>query len=203
MTAIQRRRLIWTGVRTALLTMTALGLAWSGSLIRFERVMYDLRAARCQLFGIPPTKQLVHLDIDDNALTQIGRWPWEREKFADLLDEIRLAEPKVLAMDVLFSEPAPDTFDRDGKKIDPDAILAESLRKFGRVLVPTSLHFEHPTVVSAVDQQLLVMLTQDPELTVEKCCDRLGAAGANSTALLNEVNRGFLSIRTRAIPFWW
>ncbi|HUB23877.1 MAG TPA: hypothetical protein VL992_00510, partial [Tepidisphaeraceae bacterium] len=36
----------------------------------------DYRARHFQYFRPPPTKQLVHLDIDDTTLSAVGRWPW-------------------------------------------------------------------------------------------------------------------------------
>ena len=129
MTAIRRRRLILECLRATLLIMIAL-LAESGDhLFRVEQLLYDLRARFCQRHVPPPTARLVHLDIDDTALSNIGRWPWERDKLAEILDEIRLAKPTILAMDLLFAEASSITYDRDGREINPDVILASSLRR--------------------------------------------------------------------------
>ena len=51
------------------------------------------------------TRLRVHLDLDDRALEVVGRWPWPRAKWARILDELRLAGPKAVEMDVILSEP--------------------------------------------------------------------------------------------------
>ena len=65
-----------------------------------ERWLYDLRCRYCQFFTRPPTDQLVHIDIDDAVLEDIGGWPWPRSTMARILDEIHDAGPKAVAMDI-------------------------------------------------------------------------------------------------------
>jgi class 3 adenylate cyclase len=48
---------------------------------------------------------LVHLDIDDGSLSSIGKWPWPRATQALLLNELADAGPKVVALDIFYSEP--------------------------------------------------------------------------------------------------
>src|SRR5579862_9790871 len=101
-------------VATALvLIVRAMGL-----LTAPENWLYDLRAAHCQWRAAPPTDKIVHLDIDDGALDAIGRWLWPRERLAQIIDELNLAKPKAVALDILLSEPQIDTFKTDdGKSI--------------------------------------------------------------------------------------
>ena len=96
-----------------------------------------------------PTDRLVQMDIDDNAMSQIGRFPWDRDKLAEMLDEIHLAGPKVLAMDILFAEKSAIAYDSAGALIDRDAILGESIRRLQVALAPCSLSFYVPTEESA------------------------------------------------------
>src|SRR5215213_5008321 len=90
------------GIALTLLTIAA---DVSGALTPLENWLYDARARFCQFFTKPPTDTLVHLDLDDNALEVVGRWPWPRARLAQVLDEIRLAGPKAIEMDILLSEP--------------------------------------------------------------------------------------------------
>jgi CHASE2 domain-containing sensor protein len=151
---MQRQRL-WTCARVLLLTYVAVFAQSTGYLTRLEHVLYDQRVAHCQRYMPPPTQALVHLDIDDTAVAQIGRWPWHRDVMAEILEEIRLTGPKVLAMDILFAEPEELAYDRTGKAIDRDAKLTETIRKFGRVLVPASFTFEQPTLPSHMNRRLI------------------------------------------------
>src|ERR1035441_3185367 len=93
------KRLPFPFIRATLLAFVAVVITWGGYLTPFEHLLYNERGVHCQWFMPPPTKELVHLDIDDTALAQVGRWPWSRTVLAEILDEIRLTGPKVLAMD--------------------------------------------------------------------------------------------------------
>src|SRR4051794_37584671 len=72
-----------------------------------ENGLYDLRAQQCQYCTPKPTQQLVHVDIDDASQERgaCGRWPWPRTLMADLVDEMALAGPKVIALDVILPDP--------------------------------------------------------------------------------------------------
>jgi CHASE2 domain-containing sensor protein len=199
MQPLQKRRLIWTGIRTALLTGAALMLQGSGALDRLESICYDLRTQHCQHFTPPPTRQLVHLDIDETALSHIGRWPWDRDKMAAILEEISLAEPKVIAMDVFFSEPARPQYDKNGTLTDTDAILAETIRKIDRVLLPASLTFGSQPVPGPLEQKLFDLLIANPELTLEQAIEQMKAAGLPPANLPEEVTQKFGNVRARAI----
>ncbi|MEN9342068.1 MAG: hypothetical protein RIQ54_324 [Candidatus Parcubacteria bacterium] len=55
-----------------------------------------------------PTNQTVLLVIDDASIERIGQWPWPREVFARVLNQLNnnQSQPKVVGLDVLFSEPS-------------------------------------------------------------------------------------------------
>ena len=106
----ERRLLIdCLGIGVAL-TLFVVAADAFGMLHRLDDFLYDLRARTCQRFTPTPTDTLVHVDIDDSALETIGRWPWPRATVAKILDEIRLAAPKAVEMDVLFTEPQGATY---------------------------------------------------------------------------------------------
>src|ERR1700759_166676 len=73
-----------------------------------ENLLSDRRARYCRKFTPPPTDRIVHLDIDDDTLNEIGAWPWAREKLAKIIDEVSLAKPKVIGMDMYFPDPQDD-----------------------------------------------------------------------------------------------
>src|SRR5687768_11051541 len=105
MTRLERRLLfdcVAIGVAVTLLVIAADA---GGLLAHLENWLYDRRVRACQVFTPQPTDRLVHLDIDDRALQVIGGWPWPRARWAELFDEIRLAGPRAVEMDVLLSEP--------------------------------------------------------------------------------------------------
>ncbi|MDQ6954007.1 MAG: adenylate/guanylate cyclase domain-containing protein [Mariprofundaceae bacterium] len=54
---------------------------------------------------IPHDPRVVIVAVDDNALTEVGRWPWSRDKIATIVDRI-LGEhqARALGFDIVFSE---------------------------------------------------------------------------------------------------
>jgi CHASE2 domain-containing sensor protein len=50
-------------------------------------------------------QQVVIVGIDDDTIASEGRWPWPRDRVADLISNIHAAGVSVLGVDVLFSEP--------------------------------------------------------------------------------------------------
>src|SRR5687768_14176075 len=128
-------------IRTsALASGTALTLAvvlafWVGWLETLETGLYDLRAQRFQYFTPPPTDRIVHVDIDDPVLDAVGAWPWPRSVLAEQIDEMKLAGAKVIALDVLFTQPQKPELvrGRDGaiEQVDHDANLAASFERAG------------------------------------------------------------------------
>ena len=60
--------------------------------------------------------------IDDPAVREVGPWPWPRSQLAKLVLSIAQHKPKVIAFDVLFTEPDrfnPDGVERAYPDIDP------------------------------------------------------------------------------------
>lgn len=138
------------------LTSLVIAADGAGLLTPFENYLYDKRALTCQFFMPPPSDKLVHLDIDDPALDVIGRWPWPRAKVAQILEELSLAGPKAIEMDVLMSEPqeiqylpigttqqtgvaATQPTTQPCVPFDNDAELARVIAKLNNVIVPVAL----------------------------------------------------------------
>jgi len=48
---------------------------------------------------------VVHIDIDDQSLIRLGRWPWPREYHAKLITLLKECQAKQVLFDVLFLEP--------------------------------------------------------------------------------------------------
>ncbi len=50
---------------------------------------------------------IVIVAIDDKSIEKFGRWPWNRTVLSEGLQKIAHATPKVIALDMVFSEPDP------------------------------------------------------------------------------------------------
>lgn len=59
---------------------------------------------------MPVSGQIVMVALDDASLQRFGRTPaeWSRGVFVDLLAQLAPAEPRVIAFDLLLTEPTPD-----------------------------------------------------------------------------------------------
>ncbi|MGO9451836.1 MAG: CHASE2 domain-containing protein [Candidatus Binataceae bacterium] len=58
-----------------------------------------------------PTGSVAIVEIDDDSIASIGRWPWSRGVFARLVSTLQDYKVAVIGMDILFTEP--DDLDRD------------------------------------------------------------------------------------------
>jgi CHASE2 domain-containing sensor protein/class 3 adenylate cyclase len=121
----------------------------------FERKLYDLRCRYCQYFLSKP-KPPVCVDIDEPALQEIGAWPWPRDKMAAILDDLGDAGAKVVAMDILFSEPKPE-----------DKQLAATIAARKNVVIGVELQNADPETEAGTLGHLRKALERDLELSPE------------------------------------
>ena len=82
----------------------ATGILHVGVLKQLDDIIYDarLRATMPQTLD----ERIVIVDIDEKSLAEIGRWPWGRNKLADLTTELfDNQHVALLGFDVVFAEP--------------------------------------------------------------------------------------------------
>ena len=77
-----------------------------------------------------PPDDVVIVAIDEASIARYGRFPWSRELTARAVDAIASTRPKVIALDVLYSEPSTEA---------DDAALADSISRAGNVVVAAQL----------------------------------------------------------------
>lgn len=58
------------------------------------------------LRSLPLSPDVVVVDIDNQSVSALGRWPWSRNVHARLLDTLARAQPAAVVYDVLFTEPS-------------------------------------------------------------------------------------------------
>ncbi|HLF55030.1 MAG TPA: adenylate/guanylate cyclase domain-containing protein [Candidatus Nanoarchaeia archaeon] len=73
--------------------------------------------------------------VDDKSLQEIGRWPWKRTIFGDLLQYTNGA--KVVAFDIAFFEPTED-----------DTVLGDAIRQAGNVIIAKEYDFTRKEYLS-------------------------------------------------------
>ncbi len=72
-----------------------------------------------------PGTEMVIAAIDEKSIDRIGRWPWPREKVAQLLDRLKESGVPVAGFDVVFSSPE--------RGSDGDALFAKALKRFPNI----------------------------------------------------------------------
>ncbi|HOI84044.1 MAG TPA: CHASE2 domain-containing protein, partial [Campylobacterales bacterium] len=53
----------------------------------------------------PASKDVVIVDIDEKSLKELGQWPWSRNKFAKVLDNLAANSAGAIGLDIVFAEP--------------------------------------------------------------------------------------------------
>ena len=92
-------------------------------------IEYDenfLRVARNHVNQRDASGDIVLVGIDEKALRQVGRWPWPRGRYAELIDAIGAAKPKKQVHDFMFP---------DASIPDEDAKLAEAFERNRNVTI--------------------------------------------------------------------
>ncbi len=77
------------------------------------------------------SSDIVIVAIDDESISKIGQWPWPREVFAKALESLTYYKPKVVGIDIVFSE-------KSRLGIDDDQKLAKQLNKINFPLILAS-----------------------------------------------------------------
>ena len=127
--------------RASLLVTLGLGLAaslaalaalvWTRLPARLEGPVVDQmmewRGAR------PADPRVIVCLIDGESIDRYGRWPWPRTRIAELVDALSAAGARVIALDLVFSEPS-----RHDGVVDlraEDLALAAALERSGEVVL--------------------------------------------------------------------
>lgn len=121
-------RMLWL---LALLSTLVFGLLqlYDPPLVRdhIESKTYDFRLQlRNRLKAPQPRGDIVIVAIDEQSLAEVGRWPWSRGEMARLLRGVAAGRPKVIGVDIMFSE-------REGK--EADAALGAAVAEAGNVVL--------------------------------------------------------------------
>lgn len=138
----------FTGVLVALVFLFG---ANSDLIQSLERKAYDwgvLASSR------EPSDKIAIIAIDEQSLNNLGRWPWPREKQAQLLQKLAEGHAKVVGNTVLFTEP----------QIDGGL---DYINKIGAILSNSSLKRSNPAEYAQLEallQDALLHLDNDQKL---------------------------------------
>lgn len=91
------------------------------------------------------TNSIVVLTIDDRSLQSIGRWPWSREVWSDVIKKVA-PEAAVVGLDVTLSEPSTPL---------SDELLSQTLATYGKSVVLASELISSPKSPSTLLEPIL------------------------------------------------
>jgi eukaryotic-like serine/threonine-protein kinase len=88
------------GIVLMLLALFSFLLSW-GPLETLESGIYDLNA---NLRVQKSTAPVAVIAIDEQSITNLGRWPWPRARIAAMVDLLQSYQVKVIGLDIIYSE---------------------------------------------------------------------------------------------------
>ena len=80
----------------------AVGAVHWSMLQRLDDFIYDARLTATMPMTLDD--RIVIVDIDEKSLSEVGRWPWSRNKLAKLVDNLFDQRAALVAFDVVFAE---------------------------------------------------------------------------------------------------
>jgi serine/threonine-protein kinase len=163
MNIFKKNPMLFMGIGITVLFL-GIGLVRMDFLDTLDLKLYNIMI---ELRGDPGSQSdIIIVDIDDDSIEKIGRWPWPRHILADGIKKINSGDPKVIGLNLILSEPEESTglktvkelealftatfSDKTGEKgvsylqalqntmdrLDNDKKLAEAIRESGKVVLP-------------------------------------------------------------------
>ncbi len=177
-----------------------------------ENIAYDwkIRANTLTQHHKKFETSVVIVDIDDKSLAAEGRWPWPRDKLADLVQAIQAGGAAVTTIDLIFPQKETNIASEVWKEFNKKNLMTPSLQasfakispefdydiQLGRVLTAsdTVIGFgftQEPTTVGQINQPLLILTPGE-----EKYLDIMHASGflgVNAILASSVKNMGFVN----------
>ncbi|MDB5325845.1 MAG: protein phosphatase 2C-like, stage sporulation, partial [Phycisphaerales bacterium] len=201
---LQRRIYVSGAICGCALALLITLLDLLGWLSPLENWLYDQRAVSCQYFTPKPSTDIVYLDIDNEALETIQRWPWDRSRMAAVLNELKLANPKVLMLDIIFGDAQKnrieETPDQQYREIEEDPALTNAIAGLGNVVLGSSFALQ-PAMDSAAKRRAdaVQLLTRNVLLEAPELLNLLKLPPNDRDSLRSQIEGEFTEIRRDAI----
>jgi len=135
------------GLLVTLLFLVAFGIGFS-PLQTLELKAYDVAVSTNTK---PADNRIVVIDIDDESIDRIGRWPWPRSVMAEMIGKLSDAGARLVAVDVFYSEKQ-----QIPKSVEASIQLAHILEQQGKTVEAAKILEE---VKNLDEDQLLVNAT--------------------------------------------
>ncbi|MCC3544671.1 MAG: adenylate/guanylate cyclase domain-containing protein [Microcoleus sp. PH2017_22_RUC_O_B] len=171
-----RSQSLMPGVAAAIISLGALHLGgWKPLEQLGSNSLFQLRES-----GILPKpiwdKRVVVIAIDEASLRKLGRFPFSRDRYTQLLQALSPAKPAVVGFDIIFAEPSPqDDQLADAMSAIGNVVLAKAWDDRGKPLpiVPTLEaaaadrgHIFHKSDTDGIGRQATLWLRDIPSLGI-------------------------------------
>ena len=103
----------------------------TGLFSRVDNILFDLGQ---KLHHQAAPADIIIVGIDENSLSQLGRWPWSRHTHAALLNQLHNAGAAAIGLDIIFSEVESNDENHAG-----DKALAAAIKQAGNVVLPVMI----------------------------------------------------------------
>ena len=142
--------LVRTAVGLAWIAVLVLAATWLGALVPLDDGLARLRFS---LLARPASHTLTTVDIDAASIRAAGQWPWSRERFARVIDNLHAAGAKQIAFDVDFSASSTP---------QGDAALRKAIEaRPGTVILPTFVQHDARVKAGIVENRPLGAISND------------------------------------------
>ncbi len=153
---------------------------------RLELQVLDLRF---RLFSTaPPNDDIVHVDIDDRSLGQMGRWPWPRRQQAGIVEMLQQCGARAVVLDIIMPEPQEVRYESAADEIYTpadselvgsgipvrvfdDAELAAALEKYPNICLPMHIDFATQVALNTgearIEAEVAQVLSRKPNASLE------------------------------------
>lgn len=177
-------------------------LTWTLAIIFFSAclgILADWRAPGLDRYSrdwlmrargpLPVPDDIALVAIDEPSIARFGRFPWPRTLTAQAIDKIAAAQPKVIALDILYTDPTTPA---------DDQALAQSLAHASNAVVAAQL-IESPNLGGPVSWLLPIPLVQQSAASTGHVNVTTESEGVARQILIDEADDTGHRIRSMAV----
>jgi signal transduction histidine kinase len=104
-------------------------LSWTTYFSELNSRAYDFTL---RLAGpVKPTSPVTIVAIDEESLENVGKWPWTRDKLAQVIDRVRSGSPRAIGLDILLNDASSVAAEDD--------ILADAIARADKIVLAAEL----------------------------------------------------------------
>ena len=131
----KRKRVLWGLVISIIVALAIDMLYISGNFETLELMTFDMRSKAVREDKLPhPDVEIIMIDDDSIKWMddQVGRWPWPRDLWGDLIDYLSMGGARAVIFDVIFAQHEIDDPEIEGLG-ESDQILVQATHDAGNI----------------------------------------------------------------------